>query len=1145
MSAIFGVSQTSQASPNALPETNAALAQLSGAGTCRAEEPIATVEAPTLGELWILRPVEINLQLHLEQAPDKAVVERILNSVEAHNPDWRVTVFVSPHFALSDPDAVRAIERRGHQIAVVGTGEQLPLTTLSYNEQRASLERAMLAVRAAVYYPQEVVDWKPQDFDWNADTLLALQSLQVRSISDLFTCGDSFLCQCPYALNLGKVTFPYPMQTEFWAIPISEIQQGSEALALDDRRVFAGSVTPQDYLGYLLQKYGEQQETKDPLIIAVHPSIVGMDDARLEVLDLFLDHVVNTGGKLVTLNNLMSQSYITNFNVQSPSAPVPVGSQATLTVTYRSTLYCPKYRFRAYGKYEGENWQLVASGCQYVSTGDHTLYLQPTIPKPPGSQTVYTVTVVGQASYGSCDNSDPDWPTLDKYEVKKEVQISVLPRCIPLPGRTAGDPNNRLDVVFVPDTDYGTPQNIDTWLPTFLNEINAQIDQRLNGKSPVTDNLNRFNFYYTRDQGNAEESSCGPSSTLPTDLVRDCSFADVIVVFHKTTFGDCSSVDQNPDILSAEGPIGRSFIHESGHGMFGLADEYDGNTSYFQPNPNPNIWATKDACRTDATSAGWNPDDCNKFTDRQGDWWKLGTTNYIMKDGTYFDNGWGAPASRRISWILDQYTPTLSTMAGVLAVPLQSNTTQLNLTLSDSGFVVNQIRRVRDVPPNQLTGSYAYRARLLSFGGQVLGEFGFGNPRYIYAEEGYPYPTYLSTASFALHLPYYYDAKTVQIYDAGGTLVRTIDIASIASGGIAGAVTDNNGQPVAGARVEVIGPDLTNVATAANGQYSIQGLQAGSYAVNIIPPASSNLIPAVSSVSVYAGQMSTINVSLQLGTTVQGRVTSAAGRPIPNAILYVSGYETPRYSTDNNGYYVMKGLRPGSYTLNIDSTRNYHIYVNGQFVRQGTSVDLTAVAGQGITVDFVEPAIVYLPVVLKNMQYTPYNWLDATNGGTIIAQGDDTYQYVSLPFAFNFYGSTYTGLYVSSNGFVSFGSGYSSYSNNCIPSTSTPNNAIYAFWDDLVPTGGGNGNIYVKQIDSGTFVIEWHRVRKYGTSDYQTFEIVLRSDHSITLQYQFVSNTGSATVGVENATGTLAKQHICNGVGTPLTNQLAIRYTTP
>jgi hypothetical protein len=188
-----------------------------------------------------------------------------------------------------------------------------------------------------------------------------------------------------------------------------------------------------------------------------------------------------------------------------------------------------------------------------------------------------------------------------------------------------------------------------------------------------------------------------------------------------------------------------------------------------------------------------------------------------------------------------------------------------------------------------------------------------------------------------------------------------------------------------------------------------------------------------------------------------------------------------------------------------------------------------------------------LPMMTRNFSGggSIYSWIDATVGGAIVAQGDDTYQYVSLPFTFNFYGNAYTGLYVSSNGYVSFGSGSSYFSNGCIPSAGAPNNAIYAFWDDLVPAGGSDGNVYVKQVDSDTLVIEWYGVRKYGTSSYHTFEIILRRDHSIKLQYQSLATINSATVGVENDAGTLARQFVCNGVGSPLADQLAISYTTP
>ena len=269
------------------------------------------------------------------------------------------------------------------------------------------------------------------------------------------------------------------------------------------------------------------------------------------------------------------------------------------------------------------------------------------------------------------------------------------------------------------------------------------------------------------------------------------------------------------------------------------------------------------------------------------------------------------------------------------------------------------------------------------------------------------------------------------------------------------------------------------------------------------------------------------NVPSLIETTVEVCVSDDFGAPVPSADIILSGaavdVEPAQTGADGCASFAVRPLEAGQ--IRVKGAKEGYV--------------------QGEAEIRVQPPV-FLPIVMANFEAdTAYNWIDATSGGTIVADGDDTYEYVSLPFTFDFYGNTYNGLYVSSNGFVSFGSGYTTYSNGCIPSTGTPNNAIYAFWDDLVPTGGSNGNVYVKQIDDDTFVIEWYQVRKYGTSDYQTFEIVLRSDHSITLQYQSVSNTDSATVGVENSTGTLAQQYVCNGAGTPLTNQLAIRYITP
>jgi len=140
--------------------------------------------------------------------------------------------------------------------------------------------------------------------------------------------------------------------------------------------------------------------------------------------------------------------------------------------------------------------------------------------------------------------------------------------------------------------------------------------------------------------------------------------------------------------------------------------------------------------------------------------------------------------------------------------------------------------------------------------------------------------------------------------------------------------------------------------------------------------------------------------------------------------------------------------------------------------------------------------------------------------------------------------------WVSSNGFISFGQGFTAFSNQCLPDTNTPNNAIYAFWDDLDPSL--TGGVYVKAFGAQTFVIEWAGVPHStglarGTAPAETFQIVLQADGSIKLQYLSVGAASSATVGTENATGTVARQLLCNGVGEALRDRkvLLIGSTTP
>jgi PKD repeat protein len=156
---------------------------------------------------------------------------------------------------------------------------------------------------------------------------------------------------------------------------------------------------------------------------------------------------------------------------------------------------------------------------------------------------------------------------------------------------------------------------------------------------------------------------------------------------------------------------------------------------------------------------------------------------------------------------------------------------------------------------------------------------------------------------------------------------------------------------------------------------------------------------------------------------------------------------------------------------------------------------------------------------------------------TVLAlTGDDASATVSLPFPFTFYGQAYSTAYVSTNGAVNFLASDTSYSNTAIPSTSTPNAAIYAFWDDLV-VDSGTGSVLTALVGTApnrSFVIEWRSVRFYtSTTPLIGFELVLSENGQITLQYGTVGSNGqaqgnSATIGIENSLGTIALQYSYN-----------------
>lgn len=166
------------------------------------------------------------------------------------------------------------------------------------------------------------------------------------------------------------------------------------------------------------------------------------------------------------------------------------------------------------------------------------------------------------------------------------------------------------------------------------------------------------------------------------------------------------------------------------------------------------------------------------------------------------------------------------------------------------------------------------------------------------------------------------------------------------------------------------------------------------------------------------------------------------------------------------------------------------------------------------------------------------NWV-AT--GTFGARDEGHSGSISLPFGFKFYGQVKNAVFISSNGAILFSAPTSNiFTNAAIPTAAAPNEYIAPFWDDLDGTSGGN--VYTK-AEGNKFTIQFNNWPRYNTSGSAlTFQVVLYQNGRIMYYYKTMTSTtlNSATVGIENGTGTIGLQTAYNAVY--VKNNHAVKY---
>lgn len=281
--------------------------------------------------------------------------------------------------------------------------------------------------------------------------------------------------------------------------------------------------------------------------------------------------------------------------------------------------------------------------------------------------------------------------------------------------------------------------------------------------------------------------------------------------------------------------------------------------------------------------------------------------------------------------------------------------------------------------------------------------------------------------------------------------------------------------------------------------------------------------------------------------SVVGVVTSGAtGTPVEGAAMTLSpgGRST---TTGPDGSYLFDGVPIGSYTVSASAPSG-----------QTASAAVTVTAGATARVNLVlmaatpspspsvspspspSPSVSPSPTAPPGAGYTrtteprPFLPIDGT---VLPLAGDDKYTRITLPFPLTLYGQSYSTAWVSGNGFISFvDPGWSQPVNSAIPGTELPNAAVYPFWDDLLVHA--DSSVLAGVVGAGAdrgFVIEWRDIGHYGSSWARfTVEVVFAANGEIAFNYADITMTkprergDSATVGLENETGTAAVQHSLN-----------------
>jgi len=157
---------------------------------------------------------------------------------------------------------------------------------------------------------------------------------------------------------------------------------------------------------------------------------------------------------------------------------------------------------------------------------------------------------------------------------------------------------NTVNICFFPDVDYGGN------FRAFITDVRKLILEGYHANNAIVDHRDDWAFYYTQDE--ADGLNIALDFTNPVhypDFMKDSiiSGIDAFGLIHKNEYSDGSYLYGNihflaQSVFTSEGKNPGTAVHETGHAVFLLSDEYNG-CACFQPEGSyANVFNTKGGC---------------------------------------------------------------------------------------------------------------------------------------------------------------------------------------------------------------------------------------------------------------------------------------------------------------------------------------------------------------------------------------------------------------------------------------------------------------------------------------------------------------------------------------------------------------------